>query len=284
VLAKQLGGRLLMNSAVEVRKGSAIETIPLTVVEDTALYRVTDAGHNPLELRNGDISLSRKLAQKLGVGSDGTLSWRINDDQGWTPIQATVFHVSPMTQDMVMTRATLDALDAEYTPTSIITGNSIERCDSELVSAVHTRADMIGAWNLTMEVLNIIAMMLILAALILSMVVLYNLGLLSFSEKERELATLKVLGFKSGAIRRLLLTQNLWFSVLGILAGIPLGYWLSDITITMLSSEFDLIAVHTGQTLGISAAVVLAISVFTNLLFTKKLRTLDMVAAFKSVD
>jgi len=52
----------------------------------------------------------------------------------------------------------------------------------------------------------------------------------------------------------------------------------------MLNSEFDLTAVHTGLSFALSAAVVLAIFVFSNLLFSRRLRTLDIVTVFKSVD
>ena len=55
-------------------------------------------------------------------------------------------------------------------------------------------------------------------------------------------------------------------------------------TISMLNSEFDLTAVHTGLSFALSAAVVLAIFVFSNLLFSRRLRTLDIVTVFKSVD
>jgi putative ABC transport system permease protein len=54
--------------------------------------------------------------------------------------------------------------------------------------------------------------LLIAAAALLSDVVFYNIGLLSFTEMEREMATLKVMGLKSAKLRGLLLTQSLWFS------------------------------------------------------------------------
>lgn len=45
---------------------------------------------------------------------------------------------------------------------------------------------------------------------------------------ERELATLKVMGLKSGKLRNLLLTQDLWLSAIGFLLGIPCGKWLVE--------------------------------------------------------
>jgi putative ABC transport system permease protein len=90
--------------------------------------------------------------------------------------------------------------------------------------------------------------------------------------------------FKSSAMRRLLLMQNLWFSVAGILLGIPLGNWLNKQIVIMIGDRFDLTAVYTPLSLGVCAVFVLTISVATNLLFSKKLKTLDMVSGLKSVD
>ena len=57
----------------------------------------------------------------------------------------------------------------------------------------------------------------------MGVVVLYNLGVLSYVEKTREIATLKVLGFTSGDIRIILLQQSLAITVVGALLGVPFG-------------------------------------------------------------
>jgi putative ABC transport system permease protein len=283
-LANQLGGQLMMNATVEIKMGPEVETAPLTVVENTQLYSITDEDHRPLELREGDVAVSRKLSKQLGLEKGSSFIWRLNDEDEWITSSVAVIHVSPMSQGIVMTRSTLAALGVDFTPRSIISGNTIEPFDNEIVSAVHSGEDLEAAWSNSMESLTRITLILMAAAILLSVVVLYNLGLLSFTEKERELATLKVLGFKSAAMRRLLLMQNLWFSVLGMLLGIPLGNWLNGQIVTMLGDGYDLVAVYSTLSLAICASFVLFISVSTNLIFSKRLKTLNMVAAFKSID
>lgn len=73
--------------------------------------------------------------------------------------------------------------------------------------------------------LSMVSILIFFAAL-LAVIVLYNLGLLSFTEIEREIATLKVIGFETNNLRKLLLTQNLWFTSMGFVLGIPFGYLL----------------------------------------------------------
>ena len=77
---------------------------------------------------------------------------------------------------------------------------------------------------MTSSVMMMVDVVLIVASL-LAILVLYNLGILSFTEMEREVATLKVLGFKTNFLRRLLLTQNLIFTAIGFILGIPLGFY-----------------------------------------------------------
>ena len=61
-------------------------------------------------------------------------------------------------------------------------------------------------------------------AVLLALIIMYNLGLLSFLEMERDIGTLKVLGFKTADLTKLLLTQSLAFIIIGGLLRIPLAY------------------------------------------------------------
>ena len=101
---------------------------------------------------------------------------------------------------------------------------------------------------------------------------------------ERELATLKVIGLKSGKLRGLLLTQNLWLSAVGFLLGIPAGQWLIGLIMSMSGDSFDMINELKATNLLLAFAVTFALSVFVNLLFSNRIRHLDMVASLKGVE
>jgi putative ABC transport system permease protein len=101
---------------------------------------------------------------------------------------------------------------------------------------------------------------------------------------EREMATLKVMGLKSGKLRGLLLTQNLWFSAVGFALGVPGGLWLTNIIVTFSGESFDFpISLHL-LTLLISFAFTFGLSVLVNLLFSRKIRRLNMVEALKTME
>ena len=82
--------------------------------------------------------------------------------------------------------------------------------------------------------------LLVIAAVALGIVVLYNLGVMSYTERYREMATLKVVGFKNSKIGRLLISQNLWLTVIGILIGLPAGVGVLQYLLTARASEYEM--------------------------------------------
>lgn len=69
-------------------------------------------------------------------------------------------------------------------------------------------------------------MIIIFFAILFGAIIIYNIGILSFSEKELEFATLKVLGFKNKQIKKIFIKQNIWITFISILIGIPSGLLL----------------------------------------------------------
>ena len=134
------------------------------------------------------------------------------------------------------------------------------------------------------EAMNLLIHILMLAAVVLAVVVLYNLGVLSFQEKQRELSTLKVIGFHSGRIRTLLLTQNIWMTALGTLLGIPVGLWIIEYIFRFMGESFDFITVVYPLSYLYSILGTFLVSIMVNCLFSRKVKSLDMVSSLKGVE
>jgi putative ABC transport system permease protein len=107
---------------------------------------------------------------------------------------------------------------------------------------------------------------------------------LSFVEKTREVATLKVLGFKSREIRRILQKQNIWLTVIGIAAGLYAGWGMLYIICTTVSDTLDMYPVLYFQTYLYTIAGTFLVSVTVNSMFSGKVKTIDMVEALKGVE
>jgi putative ABC transport system permease protein len=135
-----------------------------------------------------------------------------------------------------------------------------------------------------METMNLMVGIVILFALILAVVVLYNLGLITFTEKERENATLKVIGFSTGKILNLTALQNLIFSIIGVILGVPCGLGLTYLMFTTAGDEFDVMVSFSVTSFLISAGITIGVSLLVSLLFNKKIKKLDMVTSLKGVE
>ena len=100
----------------------------------------------------------------------------------------------------------------------------------------------------------------------------------------REIATLKVLGFKTDRIRKILQQQNIWLTVVGIIIGLFLGYQLLDVIMQTVSENQDI------QTKVYFLSYVCAIlgtwivSVSVNRILSSKVKTICMVDALKGVE
>ena len=152
------------------------------------------------------------------------------------------------------------------------------------IKSITTLNEMKNNWDEMSGSVMMMVSILIFFAILLAIVVLYNLGILSFTEIEREIATLKVLGFKTGDLRKLLLTQNLVFTFIGFILGIPLGFYLMTL---MMNAAGDSLYYIPSLTLGnilLSGVITFIVSIAVNLLFSSKIKNLNMVEALKDVE
>ena len=140
------------------------------------------------------------------------------------------------------------------------------------------------AFETSMEIVNVLVYLMIVFSAILIIVVLYNSGSLSFNERVKELATLKVLGFQSSKIRRMMSIQNLWLSAIGIILGAPFGKMTFNSMMNSNGENFDYnLSIH-GAAYIEAGAFVLIVSVLVSFLFSKRIKRLDMVEALKGVE
>ena len=125
---------------------------------------------------------------------------------------------------------------------------------------------------------------LIVGAAVMSIVVLYNLGLLSFTERERDMATLKVMGIKTMKLRGLLLMQNIWFSVIGFILGLPCGILLIKAMVDSSGDSFDFPVMLTMGTTTKAFLRTFGLSIIVSLVFSKRIKKLNMVESLKAIE
>ena len=280
-ITEKVNGDEIMESAIEIESGSVKKSASLLVLNGTDLITPTDYDRNHVEIADDEVSISQKMADLLGVDVGDTVRWHIMGSDKWVKTKIDKIHSDPVSQGFIMSADKLEDLDLNYTPTSIVTQEHVDK-NYDGVKAANSMKDMTSSWDELTEAMWLLIYILIFFASLLAVIVLYNLGLLSFTEIEREIATLKVLGFKTGALRRLLLTQNLWFTAIGFVLGLPVGYFILDIMWKSSGDSFYILPSISLSNFLLTAAITFALSIFVNLMFSRKIKRLDMVESLKS--
>ena len=282
-VVKKVDGEKVIESTIEIESNHTKKSATLMVLNDTDLITPTDIHQNKIDLADDEVSISQKMADLLGVGIGDTVKFHDLGSEKRIEVKIDKIHGHPTSQGLVMSSEKLDELGLNYTPTTIVTSKHIDD-DYDGIKSILYRDDIINSFRELNQPLWSIIYVLVSFAVILASVVLYNLGILSFLEMEREMGTLKVLGFKSRVLTKLLLTQCLAFIIIGILAGIPLGFWVLGLIWNSPNEKFYTIPSLTWTNLLFTFLIILAVSICINLYFSHKIRKLDMVNVLKILE
>lgn len=282
-VADMVDGDKIMESAIEIESDSSKKTGSLLVLNGTDLITPTDIHQNRIKIKDDEVAISQKMANLLGVGVGDTVKWHIMGSDKWVDVKIDKIYGHPSSQGFIMSSKKLEDLDLNYTTTGIITKNDVRR-EYDGVKSIITREEMLDSLHELNRSLWVMVYALMVFAVVLAIIVLYNLGLLSFLEMERDIGTLKVLGFKTRALTKLLLTQSLAFIIIGGLIGIPLGYYVLDMVWKSSSEKTFTLPSISAMNLICTFAIILAVSIGINIYFAYKIRNLDMVDALKILE
>jgi len=246
--------------------------------------RFLDSNMNYLNLTDDGIYLGQRLIEennlKIGdtfkvsvYGSDKTYEFRIAGT------------LRTITKGIVMTEKYAKDNQVEYKINKLYTDKKIADINNkdftDYISTMKSRNDVIKSFDSFMSVMYTMIGALIVLSIILGIVVLYNLGTMSYFERYRELSTLKVVGFKDKKIGKLLITQNVWLTIVGIILGFPTGVWITAILTKALASEYEMKVMFGWMTWVIPVVLVFGVSLFVSYMVSKKNKHINMVEALK---
>lgn len=290
-MAEELDGEVVMMNQVEVAKEKNApsdkkkkETV--TVLEGKNLYNILDLNNQVKKLTPGTIGISRKLAADLDVKVGDTVYWHLYTKNTWYEAKVGTIYRSLESQGIAYLREDYEKTGAEYTPSFLMTDDKAakDKADLDYVTGVNSKSEMQAAYESSMEIMNMMVGMMAVFSILMIVVVLYNSGVLSFHERVKEFATLKVLGLRSSKIRRILSMQNLWLSIIGIIIGAPLGNVSLNAMINTNGENFDYNLMLAPVDYVIAGIFVMIISMLVSFMFSKRIRKLDMVETLKGVE
>lgn len=279
-LAERVNGDWVANAGISYEG----KTVTMEVYHsEYQKIRFVDEDNELLELSDEGVYLCLRLADTAKIGDMIEFS-PYGSDKTYT-VRVAGYLRSLMTESIVMTDTYADSIGIEYHIGSVFTDEEVEEIEnSSLIADKQDKKTIMETYDSFMEIMDFMVLIFVLAAVILGIVVLYNLGIMSYVERSRELATLKVLGFRDKHIGKLLISQNVWLTVIGVLVGLPAGVGVLYVLITSLVSEYELKLTMGVLTYSVSILVTFGVSMAVGFMVARKNRQIDMVEALKGAE
>ena len=246
---------------------------------------------------DGEVAVSHKLAEKnkVKVGDDITLLY--GDDEHEVKLKVGSIFTNYTFHYVVMTPQTYrDCFGKPYTPeTLLILTETKTREDGYKFASYLSDNYELKTWSSTqdsresfaktMERMNYVVVLVIGSAAALAFIVLFNLNNINITERIREIATLKVMGFNKRETGAYVTRENVMLVLMGYLAGLPLGFLLHRFVMAQIAMDMvtyqikiDLISYF------YSLAFVLAFSAIVNMIMHAKIEKIDMAESLKSAE
>lgn len=288
-IAEDEDGELLMSSSVEVRSDNGKETAKtgLTVPQSDKLYTITDTNKKVCGLKDDEIYITENFAKEHGIKTGDELEIRTSGENEWKKVKVTGLIKNPNNQGIVMLESTLEKNGIDFVPTTIITSKSVDENkyeNSDYVISVSSKSDMVKSWESNIEIFDVIIMIFVSFSFVLVFIVLQNAATLSFNERRKEFATLKVMGVKHTDLKKILRAQNLWLTIVGILAGMPFAIYVLRLMFETNGGDVDYVAEITPLTYIISAMITYIVSLIINTILSRKVRKIDMAESMKAAE
>ena len=285
ILYDKYGNRTSQSLGIEIKEKDGKRTSNNIFVTDAEnLVRFVD-NKNKIKEKPGDngIYVTYKLAQTKDYKLGDKITWHIYGDDKYYESKIIGFNKDPQNQNVSMTRNYLESLGLNYKPDALYT--NIDLSNTKEIKNVETIQDIDNLKEGMQGMLSMMKTMLVLIigiAVLLGGIIIYNLGILSFTEKQYQFATLKVLGFKDKQIENIFIKQNNWIAILASLCGLPLGFYLTDwLFKTAIEEHYDFGASITLRTYILSFIGTLIVSYLVSKFLSRKIRKIDMVTSLK---
>ncbi len=276
-LAADLDGDWVSSAGVSLEG----ETVVLEVYHiENGMIRFVDENNDRMALTDDGVYLCQRLKDIAKIGD--TVEFSPYGSEKTYRVRVAGYLRSVLSETIAMTDAYAESAGVDCNITSVYTDKAASEIEnSALISGKQEKQTIMDTYDSFMDIMNVMVMMFVIGAVVLGIVVLYNLGAMSYVERSRELATLKVLGFRDKRIGKLLISQNIWLTVAGVIIGLPAGIGVLQALLITLGDEYELRLCLGVLTYSVSLLVTFGVSLAVGLMVARKNKKIDMVGALK---
>jgi len=287
-----------INSAVIKGSGSSELSVQLIVVPEggdiSPYISLTDLKGKGLSLADGEVYVTRNAGTVMGFSDGDTIKVQLSD------LTTADLNVTSMCENYLgnciyMTQSTYEKYFGDYKPDGVLAVFSEKVSDPigwgsdfsgrDCILSCITTKELVRDFSTSFALINMVVYIVIFMSACLAFVVLFTLSTTNVSERVRELATIKVLGFYDREVHLYINKETMILTVLGIICGLPLGYFFAQ----TLSLLLDLPAIYLAPSLhpasyAASAGLSLVFAVLVDLIMNRSLDQIDPIEALKSVE
>lgn len=283
-LEDEYGDKTSKTYGIEIKSGDKRESNNIFVTDAKDYVRFLDKNDKfTLVNSNKGVYVTYKLASTKGYNLGDKITWHIYGDSKYYTSEIVGFNRDPQNQNITMTKRYLESLGVEYIPDAMYTNKDLGKVkEIKNVETIQNILSLKDGMNNMLSMMKEMLVLIIGVAVVLGCVIIYNLGILSYTEKEYQFATLKVLGFSDKRIKNIFTKQNNWIAIISIVIGLPFGYYLTDwLFKTAIEEHYDFGANITIRTYVIAAIGTFIVSYLVSKFLARKIKNIDMVTSLK---
>ncbi|MBV6715588.1 ABC transporter permease [Paenibacillus chitinolyticus] len=283
---------------VEFIKGDEHENATLVVTEkDNRLLHFFDDKENRISLDEGGVLVPKSYADKYQIAEGDRIEIKFaapelkNKSAAMKVLQISTQYSNP---SFYITPAYLESFGIDYSPASLL----IEAAGSADLASVHhffeqnphvdtltDKSDLKKSAQYILKQNSFVFIMFIICAILLSFGAIYTITSINIYERNRELATLKVLGYQKNKINRLIFFENIILTTFAVLAALPISGYVYSLVVKALSSTHQQIPDQLNPfVISVAVAAAFLLTVLSNLLLRRKVSQINMIESLKSIE
>lgn len=291
------GSAVLQETSAEIPYENGSKTVTLMVSQGEEIIECVDFHRNGTHVElpgKGEILIDNRLAEALSLKIGDEVTLQVGEKATKSLTVAGIFENYTYYYACVSGETYEEYFGEAFEPKTIYLSL---RENAEQYQMASYLSDMKNASNIIvveevknriqdmMESMNYIVALIICCAAALAFIVLFNLGNINISERVREIATLKVLGFYPRETGAYVFRENMVLSVMGIILGIPLGKLLHHFV--MLQIKIDMVSFEINirpQSYLYSVIAVLGFTLCVDVIMRRKINRINMAESLKSIE
>lgn len=292
---------VFMNT-IQVKHGNEKQKVTLVVANNNdelknviTLEDINDKNNSDLIPSNNKVIISEKTSKLLNINVGDNLIL-VDEDNNEHSIEIEYVIKNYINQYIYLNKETYEDIFKEYKTNSLMLNmkdmSEIENdnfnenfINKNEVASIVSNSDIEDNVSEILGLIDSIVIILIVAAALLAFVVLYNLSNINISERKREIATLKVLGFYHKEVDRYITRENIILTVIGISIGLCFGSYLSHFIISTCEPDYIMFVRYVDIiSYGLSVLITVIFTIIVNVITHYNLKKIDMIESLKNVE